>query len=329
MLLDDCDLNDIAAVLMAPFERNQPEEEWVSAAKEGTIPSSLYDLYQRANFLSFGTAPRFLSDPEKLLFSYFGLVLRSIQQSLVDAQEQADLFVSAHELVYDPFKRRSGERWEKDADKRQRRHFRDMLIALQTALDAMADIIAIFLPGGIKGLAVGRAQFSKIEEWLKRPLPVGELILPPPEFFLKELYDALKPLVQAPHPEKDWLPLMRLLRNKAAHLGQPLFRLVALPQANDGHFYTFIPRQWPYLWERHFKLAGQQPGGTPSVPQLMRDELIHQDIVTYSRGLVAKINSVVAAATAVLNKMYEQFRDSPGNQAALLELESSSVTYKF
>jgi hypothetical protein len=294
------------------------------------IPASLYDLYRRANFLSFGTAPRFLSDPENLLFSYFGLVLRSIQQSLVDAQDQANLFVSAHELVYDPFKQLRGERWEKGADKSQRRHFRDMLIALQTSLDALADIIAIVLPDGIKGLAVGRAQFSKIEAWLKRPLPMGQIILTPPVFFLKKLYYALEPLVQAPAPENGWLPLMRLLRNKAAHLGEPLFRLVVLPRTGDGRLFTFIPRQWPYLWERHMGPSSQNTSSTSSpLPQQLRDSLIHQDIVTYSRGLLTKVNSVVAAATSVINEAYEQFRDLPENQAALMELKSSSVAFDF
>src|ERR1700680_4455489 len=152
MRLDDCDLDGIDFVSAAPLTRNTPESEWVSAAHDGAIPSGLFDLYQRANFLSFGTAPRFLSDGENLLFSYFGLVLRSIQESLVDAHEQADLFAAAEELVYDPMKKLRGERWEKDAGKRSRRHFRDLLIALQTTLDALADVIAIFFPGCIARL---------------------------------------------------------------------------------------------------------------------------------------------------------------------------------
>jgi hypothetical protein len=109
-----------------------------------------------------------LSDSENLLFSYFALVLRSIQESLIDAHRQTDSFIAAHKLVYDPIKQLRGEKWEKSADKRERRHFRDLLIALQTAFDALADVIAIFFPGCIKGLEVGRAQFSKIELWLNK-----------------------------------------------------------------------------------------------------------------------------------------------------------------
>src|ERR1700722_3100206 len=154
MKLDDCDLNGIDAISMAPFQRNAPEDEWVDAAKDGAIPAGLYSIYCRAGFLSFGAAPQFLSDPDNLLFSYFALVLRSIQESLLDARAQVDLFAAAHKVVYDPMKKLRGEKWENGADIRERRHFRDLLIALQTAFDALADVIAIFFTGGIQGLEV-------------------------------------------------------------------------------------------------------------------------------------------------------------------------------
>src|SRR5271163_2480008 len=150
MRLDDCDFDGIDVLSLAPFERNAPEDDWVAAAKDGAIPASLYDLYQRAGFLSFGASPRFLSDEKNILFSYFGLVLRSIHESLVDAREQAKSFATEQELVRDPMRVLRGEKWEEGADKRARRHFRDLLIALQTALDSLADVIAIFFPGCIK-----------------------------------------------------------------------------------------------------------------------------------------------------------------------------------
>ena len=327
MRLDECDLDSIDAVSAAPFVRNAPEDEWVSATSSGAIPTELFDLYRRANFLSFGTAPRFLSDADNLLFSYFGLILRSIHESLVDAQEQADLFAAAQELVYDPMKKLRGERWEKDADTRARRHFRDMIIALQTAFDALSDLIAIFFPGCIKNLEVGRAQFSRIETWLNKPLLSPGLIVTPSEFYLKKLYDALTPLIHAPGPETDWLPMMRLLRNKAAHLGQPLFRQWGLPRIGDGKMFVFIPRQWPYLWESLIKPRGHQPE-TP-LPKLLRSILIHQDIVTYSRGLLKKVQNVIAVGSSVLNGAYDQFKSLPENQSALTQLKNNSKKYDF
>jgi hypothetical protein len=329
MRLDDCDFNKINVVSTAPFVRNAPEEEWRNAASDGVIPSSLYDLYQRADFLSFGAAPPFLSDSENVLFSYFALVLRSVHASLVDAHEQAISFAAERELVYDPEKKRRGERWEKDAETRSRRHFRDLLIALQTALDSLADVVAIFFPGCIKGLRVGRSQFPMIETWVKGPTPAASVIATPSGFYLNKLYDALKAFIVAPPPETDWLPMMRLLRNKSAHLGQPLFRLVGLPQVGDGRFFAFIPRGWPYLWESLMTPPGQPAQNQPPLPQLLRDSLMHQDIVTYSRGLLAKVNAVIAAASAVLNDAYDQLKNLPQNQSALAELKSNFEKYDF
>jgi hypothetical protein len=282
-----------------------------------------------ASFLSFGEAPRFLSDPENLLFSYFALALRSVHESLVDAHEQMHLFAAAHELVYDPMKRLRGEKWEKGADIKERRHFRDLLIALQTALDASADLVAIFFPGGIKGLVVGRAQFYRIEPWLSKPFPPMGTIVTPTEFYLKKLHRVIEPLINAQPPETDWLPLMRLFRNKAAHLGQPFFRQVGLPRTGDGKLFVFIPRQWPYLWERLIKPAGQTPHDRSFFPKMVRETLIHQDIVTYSRGLVAKVQAVIAETSAVLAEAYGQFKDLPENQPALMELQSNFESYAF
>jgi hypothetical protein len=308
--------------------RNAPEDEWLNAAKNHTIPPGLFDLYRRANFLSFGNAPRFLSDGENVLFSYFGLVLRSIQESLVDAHNQVDLFAAAHKLVYDPMKKLRGEPWEEGAARREVRHFRDLLIALQTAFDALADLIAIFFPGKIRQLEVGRAQFFKIELWLQKPFPPMALIATPSEFHLKTLHDALEPLVYAPHPETDWLPLMRLLRNKAAHLGSPLFRQVGLHRSVDGKMFAFIPREWPYLWESLIRRGGQKQPASVLSSQL-RTSLIHQDIEMYSRGLLAKVQTVIAAALSVLNEVYDQFKDLPENQAALVQLKSNFEKYDF
>ena len=328
MRLDECDFDKIGAVSMAPFERNTPEEEWVRANSEGSVPSGLYDLYCHANFLSFGASPKFLSDGEKILFSYFSLVLRAVQESLVDAHEEAAAFAGARELVYDPAKLRACEHWDKNADRRSRRHFRDLLMALQTTLDSFSDVIAIFFPGCIKGLEVGRSQFSKIEAWVSGPDPTVSMIVTPSEFFLKRLYDALKPAILAAPPETDWVPMMRLLRNKSSHLGQPLFRLVGLPRVGDGRFCAFVPRQWPFLWESLIQPASH-PANTKPLPELLKDTLVHQDIVTYSAGLLAKVKLVVSAASAVLNEAYEQFKDLPLHQSALDQLKGNFEKHRF
>lgn len=329
MHIDDCDLAGIGAVSMAPMQRTRPEDDWVKALGDGVIPASLYDLYCRANFLSFGSAPRFLADPENLLFSYFGLTLRCIEEALLDAHQQLALFNAAHNLVYDPMKAARGESWDPDASSREKRHFRDLLTSLHTALDSTADVIAIFFPGRIARLKVGKAQFARVEQWLNVPLKPLSLISSPEDHYLTELHNSMRPLVFAPGPETDWLPFMRLLHNKAAHLGSPLFRQIGLPRRGDGELFAFIPREWPYLWERLIKPAGS-PSGNPAVfPALLRAGLIHQDIVSYAKGLLGKVQSVVAAATESLSHAYEQFQTLPENTAALAELRSSSERYNF
>jgi len=202
-----------------------------------------------------------------------------------------------------------------------------LLMALQTSLDAIADLIAIFFPGAIKGLEAGRAQFSKIEVWLTKPLTVTKLIVTPTEFFVNRLHDALNPLINASGPEKDWLPLMRMLRNKAAHLGTALFRQIGLPRKSDHRQVAFIPRQWPYLWEQQMKPTGHKPS-TP-LKQLLIETLIHQDIESYCEGLLDKIKTVIAAITEILNQAYDALRESPFNGPALLQLKSNFEQYQF
>ena len=128
MRLEDCEL-DLSVAVMAPISRRKPEDDWLKAKKSGAIPVSVFALYTRANYLSFGGAPPFLRDDENVLFSYFGMVLGSVMKSLVEAEEEQRLFVKAHGEVYDPLKRARGQEWDPSADDRARRHFRYLLLS--------------------------------------------------------------------------------------------------------------------------------------------------------------------------------------------------------
>lgn len=330
MRLEECRL-DVDLVVTASFQRREPEEDWVHARDSQVIPLTLFSLYARANYLSFGSAPPFLSDSENILFSYFSMVLRSLKESLVDAEEQLRLYVEAQGQVYDVGKRVRGEPWDKTADQRAHRHFRYFLLSLQSALDVFADLAALFLPGFIPGLRLGRAQFSRIEAWLAKPVPPSGVILSPQQQFLTKLHDTLRPLIhpQSPSTERDWLPLMRMLRNKAAHFGDPVFRSVGLHD-KDGTFYTFVPRVWPCIWERHMKPADPTSSKDPNfLPKLLRQILVHQDIITYAQGLCRKVTDVVSAGASVLNEAFDQFKNFSSNQPALAELQGSSEVHDF
>jgi len=143
MRLENCILSG-DVIVTAPLTRTEAEVEWVAALNSGAIPSPLFNLYSRAAFLSFGGAPSFLQDGEHILFSYFSMLLRSVMESLVDADQQLKSFVEVQKLAYDAGKKMRGESWDPTADARARRHFRDLLIALHSSLDTLADLTALF-----------------------------------------------------------------------------------------------------------------------------------------------------------------------------------------
>lgn len=328
MKLENCEL-EVDRVVTAPMVRTEPEPEWVAARDAGLLPAAGFALYRRSSFLSFGSAPPFLADEKHLLFSYFAMVLRSVRDALVDADVELRAFSESQARVYDFGKRIRGEEWDPAAPERARRHFRLLLLSLQASLDATADLIALFLTGLIPGLRLGHAQFSRLESWLARPLPPGGLIVTPQRDFLERLYTGLSPLMNPAEPERDWLPLMRMLRNKAAHLGDAVFRYMALHD-RDGRFYTFIPRQWPFIPEEHMHPAGVAPGATPEpFPELLRRTLMHEDIVSYASGLRRKVMEVVSTVLEILDSAYVHFRDFPLNTAALAELQGSAESYAF
>jgi len=160
MRLDNCTL-DIAGAVMAPPYRSGPEDEWVRARDSGAIPVSIFDLYTRASYLSFGTAPSFMRDDENVLFSYFGMLLRSVMKALVEADDELRMFGEARDQVYDLGKRMRGEAWDPTADDRARRHFRHLIVSLQSGLDCLADTCALFFTGLVPDLRLGaRTVFS-------------------------------------------------------------------------------------------------------------------------------------------------------------------------
>jgi hypothetical protein len=170
MKLKDCNLNP-TTIGMAPFIRKEPELHWVAARDQGKIPSSLFDLYMRAQYLSFGAAPSFLKDDEGILYSYFSLIVRSIMASLLDASEYSQELEESKRQEYYPGKINDDPTWTQEksekAGKRAYDAFRNSLGSLCAGLDSLAEMIAIFSQGRIKSLQVGYAQFSRVEAWLK------------------------------------------------------------------------------------------------------------------------------------------------------------------
>ena len=330
MKLRDCDLN-LHSIALAPFVRSEPEECWVRAKDHGLIPQSLFDLYKRANYLSFGTAPTFLKDGDGVLFSYFSLIVRSLMLSLLEAEDQLKELNEASSNTYYPGKRLDDPSWTSEkseiAAKRANDAFRNILMALHTGLDALSELIAIFSQGKIKKLQLGLSQFSRIENWLKDEYLQSSVIASPQDMYLSNLHTLLRPIIHSPSPEVDWLPYMRLLRNKALHLGHGPFRSFALV-GNDGKHYTFIPREWPYIWEKYMRhIDNQQP--TVSMQELLVKTLAHQDIIEYAHGATRKVFEVIKETVNLTAKAYTEFSDFAFNQVALDELSSNSKEFSF
>ena len=328
MKLQDCIL-DITHVSMAPLKKTGPEEDWNDALQSGVIPKSLFILYVHADYLSFGSAPRFLADSENILFSYFAMLVRSLKNLLIEATELTTEFVQAEAQKYDPGKKSRGESWDPKADIQASRAFKYLLVTSSGILDVLADLVALFFTGHISHLRLGRAQFSRLEDWLKQPFASGSTIVTPSEYHLSELYHRLRELIHVDSPEKDWLPLMRLYRNKAAHMGEQMFQYVGLHDEN-AKFYTFVPRQWPYIKEKHLKpVDSNHPTDPLEIRTSCEQTLVHEDVVSYTQGLCLKILTVVYTTLTVIDSAYRDFSQFPVNEAALAELEESSKSFDF
>jgi hypothetical protein len=327
--IQDCNLN-LQAVSMATFVRDEPEESWLRTTDTGSIPLSLFDLYRRASYLSFGSAPSFLKDSENILFSYFALMMRSLANSLTDADSECKELLEANKETYYPGKHLDDLTWTREkseaAAKRASEAFRSLLMSLHASLDALSEIIAVFSQGTIKRLKVGRAEFASIEAWLETDYEQSSLITTPRDIYLSELHATLRPIIHAAPPECGWLPYMRHLRNKAAHLGDGPFRSSVL-RGNDGGFYTFIPREWPYLWEKYMKPLGEQQ--SISMSDLLQRMLMHQDIDEFAQAALRKVKQVVSEACSLTAKAYTDFSNFGFNQIAFDELASNSKEFAF
>jgi hypothetical protein len=328
MKLNNC-LLDGNVVITGPLQITAPREDWVEAHKDRAIPDGLYELYTRADYLSFGSAQGFLADQEHVLFGYFSMLLRSTKELCIEAREKVDEFEKAMAASYNPGKKLRGEKWDRTADKRARRAFKYLAVTLSGTLDALADVIALFFTSRIPRLRLGRAQFARVEEWLDEPLEIASLVVSPQEHYLGQIYHVLRPIVFPSGPDKHWLPLLRLLRNKSAHMGDRIFPFIGLHD-RDGTFYEFFPRQWPYILESHIshKDSAQIRSQTPMQPHL-EEVLMHQDVISFSKGLCLRVSSVVEETCKILTVAYAQFRTLPVNDAALQELNGSAEAFEF
>jgi hypothetical protein len=182
--------------------------------------------------------------------------------------------------------------------------FRSLLISLSGAFDQAAELVSIFMFGGVKGLRVGKADFDRVFDFLNGVQPVSKgIVATPSEACAQGLYDALHPLVVVTSgPESGWYDLFRLYRNKTAHLGRHTYFIFGV--ADDGRrMYLFLRKDWPFSLEAEalYPVSGRS----------LLDGLIQQDMLEFSAGLVMKTRLVVEVVATQVTEAFKLVRNSP------------------
>lgn len=254
------------------------------------------------------------------------MLLRGLKQQLTDGVELLDDLKESHGQVYDPLKKAQGLSWDPTADRRSKRAFQELIVVACSSLDIIAEVTALMFTGRIPGLTVGRAQFVSVEDWLRQPPQPSGVLLTPQDAGIADLHAALAPLVFPTGSECDWVPLVRMLRNKGAHLGDEVFRYFGLHDS-DGRLYLFVPREWPYFFEQDIRPAGDK--AKKSIAELLLKTLIHEDYISFAEGLNTKVRVVVGAAWKVFRSAYTMFGAFDFNELAIKELKKNSCSYGF
>lgn len=321
----------LRTVVTPPFEHADPSDDWRVAKADEHIPNQLWDFYRATRYLSASALAGFETRDARIVTVYFARLIRSAKECLLDSAELRAEMRDLYRRQYDPRKAYPHE-FDRDAARRHRSAFRSLLVNLVGALDVFADVVAVMLPREIPRLRAGGAAFTDIEKWLAKPHQLPPGLISPAQHFVAELHQELAPIVVVSSgPERDWLPLMRMYRNKAAHLGHESYTQFGLESKTSDTLSFFIPRSWPFVAEQHTTT------GSPSRPanelvdfsDALTEWLMHQDLEEYSEGAIRKIKSVLGVGFGVLHRLYVQVNAVPVSAATLEDLDRSKQSYGF
>ena len=154
-------------------------------------------------------------------------------------------------------------------------------------------------------------------------------IVSPRRPLVEKLHTVLASEIIREGPDRDWLELLYLYRNKLAHLGDPSFFTFEFCDKH-GDFFSFLPNHWPFIFQQHLK-----PGGSPeaqnigTIKEFAEKSLIHQDLVEYSGRVVERTKRILQSAFTVLCEAYETLRDLEPQTEALGSLRAKSESYQF
>ena len=313
----------VGLAVSAPFEHNEPDDQWTRAIASGVLPASLVELYEGTKYLSASRLAGFSTEKQRIVSVYIGRVLRSIVECFVEATELVPTLRQHLASGYTPIKKARGEQWDKMAARRARSTFRLALIDIFGVLDGLAEVIALFLPGEIKQLRVGKGMFAPLHAWVVVDLPPSPLIVSPARAHVEELHRRLREVVVTDATGKAWLKLIRMYRNKVTHLGHQTWQEVGL-QGPDGEIHYFVPRSWPFIMEQHLGT----PGDEGALDRYLTSSLVHVQMHELLEQSIARVREV---ADVVIRVAYSTYRALGVRQIAEMveQLESTAESSEF
>lgn len=330
MKLTDCIL-DIDMVIMRSPMRNSPHPDWQRAYDDKIIPENVYRFYCCADYFSLDKTPKFLDDHDRFLFSFLHNILEGIRHAFIEAKDLVDTIKNTQGKGYSPVKGIKNEDWDSNADERQSRSVRYLIVLMNGALDQLAEIVSIFFHGGVPGLTVGRASFAVLRDFARNPFsPQGEIVTPK-EHRLEELHGILVVTIETSGAETQWFELLKLYRNKLAHLGTSMFPILRLHDDN-GEFYSFLPNRFPIFHESGISFQNNSQYGPSEVQDTAdyaKENYIHQDVVEYSERLFEKVYNVIDQCFKVLCSAYTEFKSFDLNENAWKSLKDKKSKYNF
>ncbi len=330
MKLTECNL-DIDGVVMRPPLLNSPHPDWQSVYDNKIVPEYVYRFYCCAEYFSIEKILKFLDDPHRFLFSFLHNTLEGIRHAFTEAKDLVTIIKETQGKGYSPLKRIKNESWDTSADGKQARSARYFIVLMNGILDQLAEVVSIFFHGDIPNLTVGRASFTVLRDFAREPFSPKTKIVTPKENWFEELHTILVDTIEVNGSERQWYELLKLYRNKLAHLGTSMFPILRLHD-DKGEFYSFLPNQFPLFHETGitFKNETQNESCEPqNTADYAIKNYIHQDIVEYSEKLLEKVYYLLDRCFKVLCSTYIEFKAFDLNASALKSLKNKRTQYDF
>jgi len=316
---------------MRPIIHKEPDQQWVDAKNRQVLPEQVYKFYCVANYFSLDKAPKYLDDPDRFLFSFLSSLLRGTRDSFDESHTLLQQLINDSELVYTPTKKIKGEKWDPEASRRTQRSFKYLIFNITSILDQFSEVVSIFFHGDIPSITVGRSSFKDLLSLVRSDFEPKSNIITPKEAWFQKIHKILDEEINVSGDSKQWIELLYLYRDKLDHLGHQMFQTFRLPDSK-GNYYSFLPKRWPLFRETDINLnqSNQNTGqGRVSLESYMKENYMHQDILTYSENLLLNVSNLINRCFNVLCAVYVDFQDFQLNSSALKSLKKKKRDCSF